>query len=331
MLQRLSLLLLISLSATAAAAVSINEIRIDDQTGAAIPDDPSEYFELYGLPGESLDGLTYLVIGDVNNNSGHIEEAVSLGGHRIPADRAFLVAGANFNLAGSRDLTRNLNFEDSDNVTHLLVRDFTGFVGQDLDLDLTGNCTLQIEPWSRIVDGIALQEEGDKTECHYGEDLGLPILGPDSFSVPRHVRRTADGNGPWVISDRNTAAGLDSPGLINGEPQQVPALLLRDGRFRVTVTWNDFIGNTDAGQPRVLTSDSGYFWFFDENNVELVIKVLDGCGINERFWVYAAGLTDVGVVLSVDDTATGQVNVYTNTLGEAFRPIQDTDAFATCP
>ena len=81
----------------------------------------------------------------------------------------------------------------------------------------------------------------------------------------------------------------------------------------------------------MLTSDSGYFWFFDENNVEMVIKVLDGCGLNERYWVYAAGLTDVGVVLTVDDTETGQVNVYTNTLGEAFRPIQDTDAFATCP
>ena len=26
-----------------------------------------------------------------------------------------------------------------------------------------------------------------------------------------------------------------------------------------------------------LTSDSGYFWFFDADNIELVVKVLDAC------------------------------------------------------
>ena len=29
-----------------------------------------------------------------------------------------------------------------------------------------------------------------------------------------------------------------------------------------------------------LTSDSGYFYFFDPANIELVIKVLNGCGLN---------------------------------------------------
>ena len=320
---------LVLLLVAAAGAVSINEIRIDDQTGAAIPDDPSEYFELYGLPGESLNGLTYVVIGDVNNESGRIDEVVPLGGQRIPTDRAFLVAGGNFNLPGVRDMTLNLNFEDSDNVTHLLVRGFTGRVGQGLDPD--GDCTLDVRPWAAVVDGIALQEEGNRTECHYGEDLGLPILGPDSFSVPRHVRRTTDGDGAWVMSDRNTAAGLDSPGLPNGDPQQLPALQLRDGRFLVTAVWNDPRGNSGIANPVPLTSDTGYFWFFNESNVEVVIKVLDGCRPNDRFWVFAAGLTNVGVVISVDDTETGQVNVYTNTLGEPFQPLQDTDAFATCP
>ena len=330
MLRIHSLALLLLLSAASARAVTINEIRVDDQSGEAVQDDRSEYFELYGLPGESLNGLTYVVIGDDNNNaSGRIEEVVPLGGRQIPADRAFLVAPSNFSLSGSRDFTRGLNFEDSDSVTHLLVRDFTGFLGQSLDPD--GNCTLEVRPWRRVVDGIALEEPGGRTECHYGQQLGLPIPPPDGFSAPRHVRRSEDGAGRWIVSDRNTSAGLDSPGRINGEPQVLPALLLRDDRFRVTAFWNDFQGNADGAEPKVLTADSGYFWFFDEDNVEVVIKVLDGCGLNNHFWVFAAGLTNVGVVLSVEDTQTGQINVYSNTLGEDFQPIQDIEAFATCP
>ena len=36
-------------------------------------------------------------------------------------------------------------------------------------------------------------------------------------------------------------------------------------------------------------------WFFQAENVEAVVKVLNGCGINDRYWVFAGGLTDVKV------------------------------------
>ena len=42
-----------------AGAATINEIRVD-QAGT----DNDEYFELLGMPGESLDGLTYITTGD---------------------------------------------------------------------------------------------------------------------------------------------------------------------------------------------------------------------------------------------------------------------------
>ena len=45
-----------------------------------------------------------------------------------------------------------------------------------------------------------------------------------------------------------------------------------------------------------LADDSGYVWFFaDENNVEAVFKVLDGCFINQNYWFFAGGLTNVEV------------------------------------
>lgn len=110
-----------------------------------------------------------------------------------------------------------------------------------------------------------------------------------------------------------------------------PALELRDGRFRVTATYRDFELERGDGQPVGLTSETGFFWFFSAENLEVVVKIIDGCGFNNNFWVFASGLTNVEVELRVEDTTTGQVNVYSNNLGDAFLPIQDTSAFATCP
>jgi hypothetical protein len=80
-----------------------------------------------------------------------------------------------------------------------------------------------------------------------------------------------------------------------------------------------------------ITDDSGYFWFFDAGNIEVVAKVLDGCGVNGRYWVLAGGLTNVEAALVVTDTKTGAAKPYANPAGTAFQPIQDTAAFATCP
>ena len=61
------------------------------------------------------------------------------------------------------------------------------------------------------------------------------------------------------------------------------------------------------------------------------MKVLKGCGVNNRYWVFAAGLTNVEVDLRVEDTLMGGVQSYTNDLDTDFLPILDTNAFATCP
>ena len=89
---------------------------------------------------------------------------------------------------------------------------------------------------------------------------------------------------------------------------------------------------TGDGQAVGLTSDSGYFWFFDDANVELVIKVIDGCGYNDRYWVFAGGLTNVETHLTVRDTLhSAAVFQRTNPLNQAFAPILSIDAFDTCP
>ena len=108
-------------------------------------------------------------------------------------------------------------------------------------------------------------------------------------------------------------------------------LCLNKSRFKVQTQWTTSDAQTGAGQAIALTDDTGYFWFFGANSVEIVVKVVNGCIVNSNYWVFAGGLTNVNVVMTITDTQTGAVRTYTNTQGVAFRPIQDTSAFASCP
>jgi hypothetical protein len=108
-------------------------------------------------------------------------------------------------------------------------------------------------------------------------------------------------------------------------------LCLNQGRFQVELEFSTPGGGAGAGRPATLTDDTGTFWFFEEANVEAVVKVLDACAIGDRFWVFAAGLTDVAATLTVTDTITGATRTYDNPQSTPFRPVIDTDAFVGCP
>jgi hypothetical protein len=109
-------------------------------------------------------------------------------------------------------------------------------------------------------------------------------------------------------------------------------LCLDQGRFAVTASFQQTpTGFSQPANAVPLTDLTGNFWFFDPANVELVVKVLDGCAGFDSFWFFAAGLTNLGVTISVHDLVTDQFRNYSNTFGTAFVPIQDTSAFRTCP
>jgi len=207
-----------------------------------------------------------------------------------------------------------------------------------------------------------------------GSDLpglqGVYFYGDFCSGIVKAAQRPAAGSGagqsaeePWVSRDLPlrvpslTSFGEDRDGelylaSLEGEFFRlagpggpcVPGpntLCLVDGRFRVRARWEDFQGGSGPGMARPLTDDTGTFWFFDPDNLEVVVKVIDACAPPfDRFWVFAGGLTNVGVTLTVVDTeaasagapeGTPAVQEYRNPLGIPFAPIQDTDAFATCP
>ncbi|MEO1367554.1 MAG: hypothetical protein AAFX50_10295, partial [Acidobacteriota bacterium] len=104
------------------------------------------------------------------------------------------------------------------------------------------------------------------------------------------------------------------------------SLCLNQSRVQVRARWTDFDGNSGTGKAVGLTSDTGYFWFFSPTNVEVMVKVLDGLGFNNAYWVFFGALSNVEFEIEVTDTMTDEVVLYSNPLGN-FGSEADTEAF----
>jgi len=229
----------------AGGPITINELRIDQPGG-----DSSEYFELAGTPGASLNGLALISLGDDGGDgsgdpasrSGSVEAFVDLAGQSIPADGFFLAAEASFGtgglgLGGSVDFTApDINFENSENHTFLLVQGFTGAVGDLLDTDRDG--FVDVTPWTSILDAVSLIEnpngaghtpptanETDEWDYSVDPTLNSVGVGPDGTFEPGHVFRFPNGNGGWNIGA--FSGGDDTPGVANvPEPASIALLAL---------------------------------------------------------------------------------------------------------
>lgn len=127
-------------------------------------------------------------------------------------------------------------------------------------------------------------------------------------------------------------AGQSRPDPSNGLcVPSATSLCLRDGRFRAEVL-RESNGELGPGQVVPLSSaDSGLFSFFHPDNWELLVKVLDGCDVNGRYWVYSAATTDVRYVLTVTDTRTGRSARYENQAGQPAPARTDVNALPVCP
>ncbi len=107
---------------------------------------------------------------------------------------------------------------------------------------------------------------------------------------------------------------------------------LQNNRFKARVHWRTDFGTRGAGPVvPVSSNDSGLFYFFNANNWEMLLKVLNGCPINDRYWVFAAATTNVEFTITVTDTQTQSAKSYFKPRGQAAPAITDTEAFATCP
>jgi hypothetical protein len=99
-----------------------------------------------------------------------------------------------------------------------------------------------------------------------------------------------------------------------------------NNHYTVWVRWSTTDGRSGNGNAIPVTGNTAYFWFFSSDNVELVVKVLDGTSINGHTWCFYGALSNVHYWITVTDTVTGRYRVYENPQN-TMASVGDTAAF----
>jgi hypothetical protein len=200
------------------------------------------------------------------------------------------------------------------------------------DTDLSGTFWFfdpaNVELIVKVLDGTVVNRRwwvfaGGLTDVEYwlrAVDVGDPTGGGETNSVVRWYHHPP----PSLCGFADTNAFAGEPGTVfplpagsvQGEPPPTELDLL-GGSYRVSVDWHDLrSGDTGAGRAIPASDNTGYFWFFLDGNVELVVKVIDGAPVNGHRWVFYGGLTDVEYTLHVTELATGITRNYHHAAGD---------------
>lgn len=224
---------------------------------------------------------------------------------------SFAAAGYDVPEGGSAQIAVRLSTDPERELTIPLVRTHHGGA---TDSDYSGvpeSVTFESSVTEQTFDFIAVDDD----EEDVGEAVAIGF-----GSLPSRV--TGSGEATVSILDND----LPPRGACEGNRE---TLCLQDSRYAVTVEWRKPDGETGVAEVvnAARTNDSGLFTFFNPDNWEVLIKVLDGCALNGHVWVYAASTTDLGYTIRVADTLTQMVKEYENEPGTPAPTITDTSAF----
>jgi hypothetical protein len=156
------------------------------------------------------------------------------------------------------------------------------------------------------------------------------VLSADAANIGAGL--TFVGNPVFPTPDGLSAFFTDGavPNTLPCVPSPTAACLYN--RFKVEITY-DATPNNGTGPANVVleSTASVKFTFFDPTNIEMILKVLNACSPPfNNWWVFAGGLTNVGVAIKVTDTTTSAVKNYGSAKGQLFQTFADTSAFG-CP
>ncbi|WP_340198552.1 lamin tail domain-containing protein [Ascidiimonas sp. W6] len=183
----------------------INEF-VFNHTGS----DTDEFVEIKGTPNTDLSSYTLIEIEGDSNAPGIIDEVIALG---TTDSNGYWTTGFGSN-----------TFENG-TVTLLLVKNFTGALGDDLDTDDDG--TPDVTPWEAIIDGIGVND-GGTGDFNYSTLTLVQSFDGSSFTVGG-ASRIPDGTNTGNTSDwtRNDFDGQGLPSFPtavaeNGEALNTP-------------------------------------------------------------------------------------------------------------
>lgn len=177
-----------------ALSAKINEF-VFDHPGT----DTDEFVELFSDPSANLAGMTVVLIDGDSTNSGLITLALAAGTTSAAGVWVTPFQGTMQN--GTQTL--------------LLVRDFTGATGNDLDSANDG--TLDTQPWGEVLDAVAVTDNGTADRIYAGATL-LPTTHPGGTGTVGGASRSPNGMDTNVAGDwvRNDALGEGLPCCSDG-------------------------------------------------------------------------------------------------------------------
>ena len=169
---------------------------------------------------------------------------------------------------------------------------------------------------------------------HIEADPGAPGLGANDYTF--YGRYTSDPSGPWKPIGYNFASRYLNDSYM---PRTFSDASAGGARLSPSVTVaparpvrNPCIGGTSMGSPHAAGALALLQGQNPGCNLDVLIKMLENAPQHtDHFWVFAAGLTNVEYSLRVEDAQANGPGTYVNPLNSPFQPIQDTNAFATCP
>lgn len=198
----------------------LNEF-VANHTGA----DSNEFVEVVGEPGADLSGFSVLEIEGDGSGAGVVDDVFALG---------------TTNADGYWRTGFLANEIENGSVTFLLVEDFTGSVGDDLDTDDDG--VPDTTPWTRIVDGVAVSDGGSADRTYAETTLSGGFDGV-SFT-PGGASRIPDATDTDSVDDW-TRNDFDLAGISGGTATLDPGEALNTPGAANTTSPDD--GGTGGG------------------------------------------------------------------------------------
>ncbi len=136
-------------------------------------------------------------------------------------------------------------------------------------------------------------------ETHAGEDVMIYAVG----RTAENVRGTVPNAKVFDWIKDGFAGRGSSPPRPGPDPDPTPdpdpvgtctptSVILRfDGGYEVSMCYVTSSGESGPVKGEAWSSEAGVLWFFGRNNPEVLVKVLDGCGVNGHRWAFVAPVT----------------------------------------
>lgn len=177
---------LIALAAAAGLSFAVHaQVRINElMVNAPGTDNGSEFIELSGTAGASLNNLWLIGLEGDGTGAGVVDVAIDYTGFSLGSNGLLLHRDAVGVLTPGPDVATTVRVGDfnpdleNGSCTWILVSGFTGAIASDLDTNDDG--VLDFTPWTSVLSSVALLENDGAANIGYAASLGGVNFGPQA-------------------------------------------------------------------------------------------------------------------------------------------------------